>query len=104
VKLVVHSLLEGIQNFDRGIDLERRLNELPEELTDLYWHMLDRVRPVWYLEEGFKLLLLVQAAVMPLTLLQLAFTEIDPPTTEDGVRDMSVGRKNGLCKSMAGLR
>lgn len=54
VKLVVNSLLEGIQNFDRGIDLERRLNEVPEDLTDLYWHMLDRVRPVWYLEEGFK--------------------------------------------------
>ena len=102
VKLVVHSLLEGIQNFDRGKDLERRLNELPEDLTDLYWHMLDRVRPAWYLEEGFKLLLLVYTALKPLTLLQLAFSEIEMPAIGDCARNIPVGRQNALCKRMAG--
>ncbi|KAL2408153.1 hypothetical protein ABEF95_008364 [Exophiala dermatitidis] len=102
VKLVVHSLLEGIQNYDRGIDLERRLHELPEDLTELYWHILDRVRPVWYLEEGFKLLLLVHTAVMPLTLLQLAFADIEAPTSQDGKSIMSVERQNAVCRSMAG--
>jgi hypothetical protein len=58
VKLIVHSLLEGLGNPDRGEDLERRLQELPDDLEDLYWHMLDRVKPAWYyLEEGFRLLL-----------------------------------------------
>lgn len=36
VKLVVHSLPEGLGNYDRGADLERRLQELPEDLEDLY--------------------------------------------------------------------
>lgn len=102
VKLVVHSLLEGLQNFDRGIDLERRLNELPEDLNNLYWHMLDQVRPAWYLEEGYKLLVLVHTAVMPLTLLQLAFVEIEAPAAEVAMANMSIERQNALCKSMAG--
>lgn len=104
VKLVVHSLLEGIQNYDRGIDLERRLNELPEDLDDLYWHMLDRVKPVWYLEEGFRLLLLVHAAVVPPTLLQVAFVDRQEqsPTAENEDEELSIERQNALCKSMAG--
>lgn len=36
VKLAVHSLLEGLGNYDRSIDLERRLSQLPEDLDDLY--------------------------------------------------------------------
>ncbi|CAO2649187.1 Nn.00g101360.m01.CDS01 [Neocucurbitaria sp. VM-36] len=74
VRLVVHSLLEGIQNFDRGIDLERRLNELPEDLIDLYWHMLDR----------------------------LAFTELEAPKVKSSIDVISIERQNALCKSMAG--
>jgi hypothetical protein len=102
VKLVVNSLLEGIQNYDRGIDLVRRLNELPEDLTELYWHMLDRVKPVWYLEEGFRLLLLVRSTPVPLTLLRLVFAELQPPTKDDEVADLSYERQVALCKSMAG--
>lgn len=79
VKLVVHSLLEGLSNFDRGIDLKRRLQELPNDLEDLYWHILDRVKPAWYLEEGFRLLLLVKTAQAPLTLRQLCFADIQEP-------------------------
>lgn len=47
-------------------------------------------------------LLLVHTAVMPLTLLQLAFAEIETPAAEDGIGDVSVERQNALCKSMAG--
>ena len=102
VKLVVHSLPEGIQNYDRGLDLERRLNELPEDLNDLYWHMLDRVKPIWYFEEGFKLLLLVRAAFNPLTTLQLAFIELNPVTANGDLSQLSIERQNVLCRSMAG--
>jgi chromatin segregation and condensation protein Rec8/ScpA/Scc1 (kleisin family) len=62
VRLVIYSLLEGLRNFDRPDDMRRRLNELPENLEDLYWHMIDRVTSKWYVEEGFRLLLLVKAA------------------------------------------
>jgi hypothetical protein len=102
VKLVVHSLLEGIQNFDRGVDLERRLNELPEDLTDLYWHMLNRVKPAWYLEEGFRLLQMVQRTNKPLTLLRLAFAELDRSKPSDCPSNLSVQRQDALCTSMAG--
>lgn len=101
VNLVVHSLLEGIQNYDRGVDLERRLGELPEDLTELYWHMLDRVKPVWYLEEGFRLLLLVRSAISPLTLLRLAFAELDPAKDCD-TATMTPERQQALCRGMAG--
>lgn len=100
VKLVVQSLIEGIHNCDRGVDLARRLDELPDDLEELYWHMLERVKPTWYLEEGFKLLRLVQAAVIPLSLLQLTFAEME--TTGHELENMSVERQNALCKGMAG--
>jgi hypothetical protein len=102
VKLVVHSLLEGILNYDRGVDLERRLDELPEDLNDLYWHMLDRVKPVWYLEEGFRLLLMVQSAFTPLTLQRVAFAELILPAKDSDLSDMTIERQQALCRSMAG--
>jgi hypothetical protein len=102
VKLVVHSVLEGIENYDRGVDLERRLNELPEDLTELYWHMLDRVKPVWYLEEGFRLLLLVRATIAPLTLLRLAFAELKAPANDNELSSMTIERRKALCRGIAG--
>lgn len=103
VKLVVNSLMEGLSNYDRGPDLLRRLEELPDDLEDLYSHMLDRVKPAWYLEEGFRLLL-VQAAVLPLTVLQLCFADMEIPhknfaAIKDG---MTLERQSRLCDAMAG--
>jgi DNA replication protein DnaC len=43
VKLVVRSLLEGLQNFDKLPDLQRRLRELPHDLEDLFRHMLHKI-------------------------------------------------------------
>ncbi|KAF2025695.1 hypothetical protein EK21DRAFT_116550 [Setomelanomma holmii] len=102
VKLVVHSLLEGIQNFDRGVDLERRLHDLPYDLHDLYRHMLDRVKPVWYLEQGFRLLLLVRSSHTPITLLRLAFTELPLAEADGDLWDLTIERQTPLCRSMAG--
>jgi hypothetical protein len=64
--------------------------------------MLDRVRPVWYLEEGFRLMLMVQKANTPLTLLRLAFTEFDTSTVEDRLWILSLERQHALCTGMAG--
>jgi hypothetical protein len=76
VRLLVTSLIEGLGNFDTRLDLARRLEKLPEELEDLYWHMIDRVKPQWYLEQGFRLLFLVKAANGTMSLLQLCFAEM----------------------------
>jgi hypothetical protein len=43
VKLVVRSLLEGLQNYDRLADLQRRLRKLPRDLEDLFRHMLRNI-------------------------------------------------------------
>jgi hypothetical protein len=42
-KLVVRSLLEGLQNYDRLADLQRRLRKLPRDLEDLFRHMLRNI-------------------------------------------------------------
>lgn len=105
VKLVVQSLMEGLDNFDTGRDLERRLHELPSDIEDLYWHMLDRVKPSWYLEEGFRLLLIVNhAGSVPLTLRQLCFAEIQNPTASIRWRspEYSIEKQEKMCIAMEG--
>lgn len=79
VKLVVRSLLEGLGSFDRLSDLKRRLEDLPEDLEDLYWHILQSVKPAFYLEQAAKLLLVAFHAGKPLTLLQLAYADLEDP-------------------------
>jgi len=104
VKLVVNSLLDGLGNFDRGTDLERRLGELPEDLENLYWHMIDRVKPVWYLEEGFRLLLLVKAAIFNLRVLQLCFADmqVEDFALKCKMNELDKETMSRLCKAMAG--
>lgn len=75
VSLVVVSLLDGLSNHDIGHDLKRRLDDLPSNLKDLYWHLIDRVKLEWYLEEGFRLLRIVQAAGGQINMLQLCLAE-----------------------------
>ncbi|KAM7208985.1 hypothetical protein V8F06_014910 [Rhypophila decipiens] len=79
VKLVVKSLLEGLGSFDRLSDLRRRLEGLPDDLEDLYWHILRSVKPAFYLEQAAKLLLIAYHAGKPLTLLQHAYADLEDP-------------------------
>ncbi|KAK4213989.1 vegetative incompatibility protein HET-E-1 [Rhypophila decipiens] len=79
VKLVVKSLLEGLGSFDRLSDLRRRLEDLPDDLEDLYWHILRSVKPAFYLEQAAKLLLIAYHAGKHLTLLQLAYADLEDP-------------------------
>ncbi|KAK4449187.1 hypothetical protein QBC34DRAFT_425918 [Podospora aff. communis PSN243] len=79
VYLVVRSLMDGLGNYDVGADLKRRLEDLPVELEELYWHMVDRVKPRWYLEEGFRLLRMVKASSGSVTLRRLCFAELQMP-------------------------
>ncbi|KAF2005271.1 hypothetical protein P154DRAFT_377624, partial [Amniculicola lignicola CBS 123094] len=45
VTLAVRSLLEGLTNYDRLSDLRLRLKEIPDDLSHLYWHMLQGIKP-----------------------------------------------------------
>jgi hypothetical protein len=60
VQLVVRSLLEGLQNYDRLEDLERRLKELPRDLEDLFRHMLRHI-PAEYKAESSQIFQIVRS-------------------------------------------
>lgn len=47
VKLVVNSLLQGLQNGDKIEDLQLRLRALPQDLEALFTHMLSNVPPLY---------------------------------------------------------
>lgn len=55
VRLVVTSLLRGLNNRDQIKDLQNRLELLPDELESLFTYMLKLVEPV-YLQEGSRIL------------------------------------------------
>jgi predicted NACHT family NTPase len=75
VRLVVRSLLEGLQNFDHLSDLEYRVRQLPPDLEDLYLHMMRKI-PRMYLREASRSFRLVRRNGLrdDVTLLDLAFT------------------------------
>lgn len=60
------------------------------------------MKPVWYLEEGFRLMRMVQNANKPLTLLRLAFAELNRSMSSGSTLNLSLERQNALCISMAG--
>ncbi|KAI0469619.1 hypothetical protein F4859DRAFT_136718 [Xylaria cf. heliscus] len=104
VKLVVRSLLEGLESYDRGSDLERRLRELPEDLEELYWHMLQSVKPAFYLEQASKLLQIVYRANKPFTLLQLAYADLEDPNSacKAAFNGYTEDEKKSMCTFMEG--
>lgn len=53
VRLVVKSVLIGLQNRDDARDLDRRLRDIPADLEDLFRQMLSRLDP-FYLEAASK--------------------------------------------------
>ncbi|OHE91866.1 hypothetical protein CORC01_12819 [Colletotrichum orchidophilum] len=48
VSLVVKSLLSGMGNDDRASDMQRRLDQLPQELENLYSAMLESLDPFYF--------------------------------------------------------
>lgn len=62
VTLAVRSLLEGLSNFGRMSDLRFRLKEIPEDLSQLYWHIPRSIKPAFYFTQAAKLLKIMHAA------------------------------------------
>lgn len=83
VKLAVRSILKGLKYDDSIAELDKRLSELPDDLMELYLHMLKDVDSS-YQDQGAKFLQIVYRAHKPVTILHLAFADMlinDPETT-----------------------
>jgi hypothetical protein len=74
VILVVKSLLEGLQNADRVLDLRRRLEAFPADLDKYFGYILDSLDPIYRVQtaKGFQAAL---AAPRPLSILQFWYLD-----------------------------
>lgn len=94
VKLVVRSLLDGLNNSDRMMDLRARLDDLPNDLEDLYRHMVGNIDKL-YLIKTSQIFQMVQTAryiqgqrsistqrTTPVTVLLLALALEDRPEVD----------------------
>ncbi|KAK4949738.1 hypothetical protein LTR10_011580 [Elasticomyces elasticus] len=80
VDLVVASLLAGMQRGDRIHDFQKRLDELPPDLEELYDKILHSLDP-FYLEHAVQYFTLIESAEKPMTLLQCAFADEETPAS-----------------------
>jgi hypothetical protein len=63
VKLVVTSLLEGLTNSDRVVDLLHRLHEMPTDLNEFFQRMLDTVDHKYHQDTARFLLVALEAQI-----------------------------------------
>lgn len=112
VRIVVSSLLTGLNHADRVSDLQRRLDRLPEDLENLYERILDDIDP-FYLQHAAEYFLLMEACPEPPPALLFSFADeeklLDLPSSllssdhqEDlfkRVRDIAI-RLNSRCKGL----
>ena len=114
VFLVVRSLISGLANADRVIDLQRRLDSLPDDLEDYFKHMLDTIDQT-YLQQTAQTFQVALEASEPLNLMtycMLDELETSPeyalklelrPMSESNIRsrhhDMKL-RINARCKDL----
>lgn len=101
VKLAVESILKGLRNEDNILELERRLRELPDDLMDLYAHMLKDVQ-IEYQEQGAKFLQTVYHARKPFPILELAFVDVllNGPDDEAKLRKLDKEERQEKCTIM----
>ncbi len=68
VFLTVRSLTSGLENADRIVDLQRRLDSLPSDLEEFFQHMLDTIDPN-YSQQTAQTFQVALEAAEPLTLM-----------------------------------
>jgi hypothetical protein len=76
VILVVHSLLEGLQNYEKLSHLRIRLRALPRDLEDLFAHMLRNI-PAEYKVESSQIFQVVWSSIGSISTLALHFAGAD---------------------------
>jgi hypothetical protein len=74
VCIVVRSLVEGLQNADRILDLKRRLHAFPSDLNEYFRHILNSLDPIYKVQVvwGFE-----AALVPPIPLSLVHFWYLD---------------------------
>jgi hypothetical protein len=95
VFLVVQSLLDGLTNGDRIIDLQRRLRLLPKTLKEYFKSIFSNIDD-FYLEQIAHMFLVTLAAQKNLPLLTYWFIgQVDPDfAMKPGVQPLSMGNAN----------
>ncbi|OCL04539.1 hypothetical protein AOQ84DRAFT_416018 [Glonium stellatum] len=83
VYLAVQSLLEGLTNCDRLVDLQRRLDTIPADLEDLFDKILNSLDP-FYFSHACQYFQIVRAAQHPVPL--LAFYYVDDEYTNSAMK------------------
>ncbi|KAL2822236.1 hypothetical protein BDW59DRAFT_149607 [Aspergillus cavernicola] len=112
VYLVVRSLLEGLTNADRMVDLQRRLQELPADLEQYFLHILTSLNS-FYLQQASQLFRLALEAPHPLAVLTFSYLDEDDPDfalrgeikplseEEESIRCEEIERRlNSRCKGL----
>ncbi|PGH08986.1 hypothetical protein GX51_01043 [Blastomyces parvus] len=112
VYLVVRSLMEGLTNADRMDDLQRRLDQIPADLEQFFFHMLSGLDK-FYLKQASQLFRLALEAPKPLAVLTFSYldesdpdfalkSEIKPMSKEEEViRCEEIERRlNSRCKGL----
>ena len=116
VFLVVKSLMEGLTNADRIVDLERRLMELPADLEQYFLHILTSLDR-FYLLQAAQLFRLALEARKPLSVLTFSYLDEDDPDfaikraihpiseDEEALRCETIERRlNSRCKGLLECR
>ncbi|KAI0875414.1 hypothetical protein GGS24DRAFT_295783 [Hypoxylon argillaceum] len=99
VTLVVRSLLEGLTEGDRISDLRQRLEELPDDLEQLFQKMLDSVDKR-YIKDTSHYIRWQEASISGFTLLTLwALDEPDDTTVDPS--SLSVAARTGIERTMS---
>jgi hypothetical protein len=114
VYLVVRSLVEGLNNCDRTIDLQRRLREFPEDLEEYFKHILTSLDRI-YREQTARAFQTSLRTTRPLSLLNYWFLDMDEedtnfalnmeiqPLSRDEIHSRHAemkSRLNGRCKGL----
>lgn len=114
VYLVVRSLVRGLQNRDRMIDLQRRLREFPSDLDDFFTHILMSLDATYRMQAA-RVFQVALAAPRPLSLINYWYVdaEEDDPQFhlkmpvlaldggESGARQEEMHKRlNGRCRGL----
>jgi hypothetical protein len=112
--LVVRSLVNGLENLDRFIDLLRRLREFPSDLNEFFAHIFRSLEPVYRVQVA-RAFLVALTATQPLSPIAYWFLDLDEdqsrllddlptePLDEEDYTRRTVEikcRLNGRCKGL----
>jgi hypothetical protein len=107
IVLVVKSLILGVQSMDRIEDLQRRVDELPADLMELYSHMLGNITPL-YKQQASQIFQLILNSVgvdsgEEITTLQLSFADQSPSVAKTAlIQEISPAEESKRLKEMDG--